>query len=50
MYFQKNGICFNIHRDGNGPHLTPRPMAGGVSGNGLHICIGSRVYDEKAYC
>ena len=45
-YLQNNGR-FNVHRDGNGHHLTARPMLAGVSGNGLHTRVGSRVYDRK---
>ena len=46
-YLQKNGRCFNVHRDGNGLHLTLRPMLAGGSGNGLYIRVGSKVYDGK---
>ena len=46
-YLQNNGRCFNVHRDGNGLHLTLRPMLAGVSGNGIYTPVGSRVYDGK---
>ena len=47
-YLQKNGRCFNVHRDGSGLHIAPRPMLAGVSENdGLYIRVGSRVYDGR---
>ena len=46
---KKTECCFNVHRNGNGMHLTPRPMLAGVGGNDLHIRIVSRVYDGKDF-
>ena len=45
--FTGKGRCFNVYRDGNVLLQAPRPMLAGVSGNGLYIAIGSRVYDGK---
>ena len=30
-YFQKNGHCFDVYRDGNGLHYEPRLMLAGAS-------------------
>ena len=29
-YLQKNGRCFNVYRNGDGLHLTPRPILADV--------------------
>ena len=48
-YLQKNGRCFDVHRDSNELHLAPRPVLAGVSGNGLYIRVSSRVYNGKGF-
>ena len=45
IYLQKKGHCYV--RAGRGIHVSQHHMVAGVSGDGLYIRVGSRVYDGK---
>ena len=47
LYLQKDGHCFNVHKNGREISFTSRPQISGVNGNGLYLRTGKTVYNGE---